>query len=162
MKRAVAASCALALLAFAVTAGAQASAPESPGAPPPESSVPRDQPQRDTEKQLRSPGSSVFWIDSGVGFEHVGLTTLRVQRDSAGNATLGQLAPASRDGPTLALGLGLRWLFFTFGARVSAAFFSESIPENRQGSSQFYSIDAEIGFRVPAGRFEPNILFGVG
>lgn len=150
------------MVAFtATTAGARSSASESPDAPAP-SAVPRDQPPRDTERQLRSPGSSVFWIDSGVGYEHVGLTTLHVQRDSTGRATFGQLAPASRDGPTIALGLGLRWLFFTLGARVTAAFFSDAIPGSSENSSQFYSIDAELGFRVPAGRFEPYVLFGAG
>jgi hypothetical protein len=101
-------------------------------------------------------------VDSQVGWNRVGLTTLRVERDSGGEALTGDLVPAVLSGPTVGLGLGVRWLVLTFGARATATFFNESSNVRADDASQFYSIDGELGMRIPAGRLEPFIVFGAG
>jgi hypothetical protein len=72
------------------------------------------------------------------------------------------LVPAGRDGPSASIGFGFRWLVLTFGARVTAAFFQDLSPERTESTGQFYSIDLELALRIPAGRFEPHIIFGAG
>jgi hypothetical protein len=152
----------VAVLGTAATAPAQPVETEPPNAPPPESRPPKDQPERGEERNAVAPGASVFWIDSSLGWQRVGLTTLRVHRDSAGRATVGELVPAVRDGPSASLGLGFRWLVLTVGARVTAAFIKDLSPERTESTSQFYSVDLEVGLRIPAGRFEPYMVFGAG
>lgn len=149
-----------AFLGTAAAALGQPSETEPPSAPPPESKPPKDQPVHGEKK--KEAGASVFWIDSSFGWQRVGLTTLRVHRDSSGRATLGELVPANRDGPSASIGLGFRWLVLTVGARVTAAFFEDLSPERTESTSQFYSIDVELGFRIPAGRLEPHIVLGAG
>lgn len=158
----VACSTAVVVLGTAATGFGQPQETEPPG-PPSSNSLPaKDQPVRGSERETQTPASSVFWIDSGLGWQRVGLTTLHVHRDSSGRATVGELIPAVRDGPTVSLGFGLRWLVLTFGARVTAAFFEDLSPERSEATSQFYSIDVELGLRIPAGRFEPHVIFGAG
>jgi hypothetical protein len=147
---------------MAATGLGQPSETEPPSARSPDSTPEKDQPMREPQTGKSTPASTVFWIDSGLGWQRVGITTLRVHRDSAGRATVGELMPAVLDGPSISLGFGLRWFVLTLGARVTAAFFRDSAPDRPEGSSQFYSIDAELGLRIPAGRWEPHVIIGAG
>jgi hypothetical protein len=65
-------------------------------------------------------------------------------------------------GPTVNVGFGLRWLVLTFGARLGASFFDDPSPGRSDGSSQLYSVDAELGFRIPAGPVEPYFVMAGG
>jgi hypothetical protein len=158
----VASSTVAIVLGIAAPGLGQPSETEPPSTPPPESRPPKDQPVQGAGREKQVPTPSVFWLDSGFGWQRVGLTTLRVHRDSAGRATLGELVPAVRDGPSVSLGFGVRWLALTFGARVTSGFFDDLSPERTESTSQFYSIDFELGLRIPAGRFEPHVIMGAG
>lgn len=153
----------LVLVALAVvsatTASARAPRSESDRSEPARA---EDRPRADEEQEPPEPAKSVFWIDSGVGWHRVGLTTLHVERNSGGEVLTGDLVPGVLSGPSLQLGFGVRWLVLTFGARVGASFFDDPSPGRSDGSSQLYSVDAEIGFRIPAGRLEPYFVMAGG
>jgi hypothetical protein len=114
------------------------------------------------EREPPTPSTNVFWADSGLGWHRVGLTTLHVDRTAAGDALTGDLVSSALSGPSVQLGFGVRWLVLTFGARLGASFFDDPSPGRSSGSSQLYSADAEIGFRIPAGRLEPYFIFAGG
>jgi hypothetical protein len=138
--------------------------------PPPEANAPPGQQPRAVRKdqavvvehKATEPTTTVFWVDTSIGWQRVDLTTLHVQRNSAGEALTGDLVPNVLSGPALSLGVGVRWLVLSFGARMTAAFFNDPSPDRTDGSSQFYSLDAEIGLRIPAGRLEPYVVLGAG
>jgi opacity protein-like surface antigen len=122
----------------------------------------RDQPVEKQEKEPTVPALTVGWLDGNVGWERVGLTTLRVRRDSGGDVLTGDLVPAALSGPSVGLGFGVRWMVLTLGVRLGAAFFNDSSPDRTDGTSQLYSIDGELGFRIPAGSLEPYLVMGAG
>src|SRR4029079_11054398 len=66
------------------------------------------------------------------------------------------------DGPTAHLGVGFRLLPLTLGLRAGVAAFGDSSPTRSVNDMQLYSIDAEIGVRIPVARFEPYLLVGGG
>lgn len=167
----------LALAVVLATAASAAASPVSEQGVASSSSEPRvaevgpepgvgARPRRDrvveAEEKPIIPSSTIFWIDSGLGWERVGLTTLRVRRDIGGDVLTGDLVPSVLSGPMVQLGFGLRWLVLSFGARIGASFFDDSSPDRTDGTSQFYNVDAELGFRIPAGRLEPHIVLGAG
>jgi hypothetical protein len=53
-------------------------------------------------------------------------------------------------------------LVLTVGPRLAVSFFNDPSPGRSDGSSQLYSVDAEFGFRIPAGRFEPYFVMAGG
>jgi hypothetical protein len=100
------------------------------------------------------PVSQFVWLDAEAGVQQVNLRTFTVNADpiSAG------LIPTLAVGPEIGAAAGVRLLFLTLGARVRAAEFqSEQV-----GSWSFTTIDAEVGFRAPLGRFEPYISVAAG
>jgi Outer membrane protein beta-barrel domain len=122
----------------------------------------KDDAVRERESESPVPALSILWLEGGAGWERVGLTTLRVRRDSGGEALTGDLVPDSLSGPMVSFGVGVRWMVLTLGVRVGAAFFDDSSPDRSDGTSQLYSIDGELGFRIPAGRVEPYFVMGAG
>jgi hypothetical protein len=114
------------------------------------------------EREPPTPATTLLWADTGLGWHRVGLTTLQVDRTAGGDALTGDLVPSVLSGPSVQLGFGIRWLVLTFGARFGASFFDDPSPGRSDGSSQLYSADAEIGFRIPAGRLEPYFIFAGG
>jgi hypothetical protein len=121
-----------------------------------------DERRGDEERGLPAPAKTVFWADTNVGWHRVGLTTLQVDRTAGGDALTGDLVPSVLSGPTVQVGFGLRWLVLTFGARLGASFFDDPTPGRSDGSSQLYSVDGEIGFRIPAGPIEPYFVMAAG
>lgn len=103
-----------------------------------------------------------FWFDGGAGYEHLDLTTANVQRVQGSTALTADLAPRRVGGLGANVGLGFRILHLTLGARLGMTFFDAAAPTGTDGSLQLYSIDAELGFRLPIGRVEPYILLGAG
>jgi len=122
----------------------------------------KDERAAESERNPPVPAANLFWLDSGVGWHRVGLTTLRVDRTAGGDALTGDLVPSVLSGPSVQLGFGVRWLVLTFGARLGATFFDDPSPGRSDGSSQLYSADAELGFRIPAGRVEPYFVMAGG
>lgn len=128
----------------------------------PEGQPSRDERAREVRERKPNPSTTVGWVETAIGWERVDLTTVHVQRDTAGDTLTGDLVPATLTGPALSLGFGVRWLVLSFGARLGVAFFNDSSPDRTDGASQFYSIDAELGLRIPAGRLEPYLVLGAG
>src|SRR5262245_44036241 len=143
----------------ATTASARGPASDDAGREPTRA---KDERAPESERKPPVPPANLFWLDSGVGWHRVGLTTLHVERTAGGDALTGDLVPSVLAGPSVQLGFGIRWLVLTFGARVGASFFDDPSPGRSDGSSQLYSVDAEIGFRIPAGRLEPYLVLAGG
>lgn len=118
--------------------------------------------RQEEKREPPTPATNLFWADSGFGWQRVGLTTLHVDRTAGGDALTGDLVPSVLSGPSVQLGFGIRWLVLTFGARFGVSFFDDPSPGRSDGSSQLYNIDAEVGFRIPAGRLEPYFVFAGG
>lgn len=121
----------------------------------------RDRPSGD-ESQSKWHKSKPFWVDAGVGWQRLNMTTITVERNSAGDALTADLVPRIVDGPTAHLGVGLRFLPLTVGVRAGVAVFQDSSPARSVNDMQLYSIDAELGIRIPIVRFEPYLLVGGG
>jgi hypothetical protein len=122
--------------------------PEDEAAP---SAVEQDLAASDAKDTGR--GLQFVWLNADVGYQYVDLTAL-----SDGDllppvpgATEG--IPSDRSGLLFGGGLGVRLLYFTFGARF------------RYGALDdwnLWSLLGEAGFRVPFGNFEPYVNLGAG
>lgn len=121
----------------------------------------RDRPTADDSKS-KWRASKPFWVDAGVGWQRLNMTTVRVDRNAAGDALTADLVPQVVDGPTAHLGVGVRFLPLTVGVRAGVAAFQDSSPARSVNGMQLYSIDAELGVRIPVARFEPYLLVGGG
>jgi hypothetical protein len=126
-----------------------------------EGTPPRDEPAA-REPDSKTRGTKPFWLDGGVGWQRLGLTTFRVDRNDAGDALTADLLPSVADGPTAHLGVGVRLSVLTLGVRAGVAAFQDSTPGRSVDTLQLYSLDAELGFRIPLGRVEPYLLLGGG
>ena len=93
-------------------------------------------------------GLEWFWIDAEVGIEHVGLQTFGSDHllDAGFHDT-------TRTGPVFGGALGLRLFFLTFGPRFRIA---------TLGAYQLWTLDAEVGLRLPLGSLEPHFVLGGG
>jgi len=126
-------------------------------APPPPMGDPNAQPgagdmnqQLDqAEEEDSGRGLSWVYIEPEVGFSHVGLSTFEVNET---DLTAG-VVESSASGPLVGVGLGLRLVFVTIGARARAGFYSPW---------QFMSVGGELGFRIPIGSVEPHLSLGAG
>lgn len=124
--------------------------------------VVRDQPidraPREDDSHVRKP----FWIDGGLGWQRLDLTTFYVQRVSGSTALTADLAPRIVSGPGANVGLGARFSLLTLGLRLGMTLFDAASSPSVDGTLQLYSIDAELGVRMPIGRVEPYLVLGVG
>lgn len=103
-----------------------------------------------------------MWLDGGFGWQRLDLTTFHVQRAQDSTALTADLAPRVAGGPALNGGLGVRLSVLTIGARLGATFFDSTASDQQDGSLQLYSINLELGLRVPIGRLEPYLVLGGG
>jgi len=140
-----------------LAAGAAEAAPAAQDDTRPE----RDRPSADDSKS-KWRASKPFWVDAGVGWQRLNMTTVQVERNAAGDALTGDLVPRILDGPTGHLGVGIRFLPLTVGVRAGVATFQDSSPARSVNDMQLYSINAELGVRIPVARFEPYLLVGGG
>ncbi len=90
-----------------------------------------------------------------AGIESVQLQTFIADFD---NVSAGFL-PTWGVGPTASLGAGLRFGFLTLGARGRIASFEDS---GTVGSWQIWTLDGELGFRIPLYRLEPHVVLAAG
>jgi len=93
-------------------------------------------------------GLQLFWLDAEAGFTLLGLRTFKSEGlvDPA-------VVPTQRGGLTLGGGLGVRLVFITLGPRFRFGTF---------GDWQVWTLDGEVGLRVPIGRIEPYALLSGG
>jgi hypothetical protein len=101
------------------------------------------------------PMSQIVYLDAQTGVEFVQLRTFLADFN---NVSAGFL-PTSGAGPTARIGAGFRLGFLTLGLRGRVASFDEG---GTVGSWQIWTLDAELGVRVPLRRVEPHVAFAVG
>jgi hypothetical protein len=112
-----------------------------------------EEPQRNEPR----PTSQLLWLGAEGGVESVHLTTFSADFD---RIVVG-LTPTAAFGPAMGVGAGVRFVFLTLGARARFATF-ENDPSAPTKSWQLYTVDAELGFRIPLRRFEPHLTFAAG
>jgi hypothetical protein len=118
--------------------------------PPP---APADQPS--PEKELEEAdqedsgrGLEWVWLNAEIGTQHLGLQTFK-----ANDLVDAQLVKTTQTGLLYGVGVGVRLLVFTAGARFRLGSF---------GDWQLWTLDAEGGLRVPIGSLEPYFTLGAG
>jgi hypothetical protein len=124
---------------------------ESPAKPAHEGRSRREaQPER-----WAGPSSQLVWTDVRAGVEAVQLSTFVADFDQVSAGFL----PTSGVGPSLGVGAGLRFGFLTVGARGRVVSFEDA---STVGPWQIWTLDAELGVRVPLHRLEPHLSFSGG
>jgi hypothetical protein len=104
------------------------------------------------------PTHEFVWANAEAGFENVHLQTFSANTD----AFTAGLFPTAASGPTFGFGAGLRIVFVTLGARARVALFNDDDPQRTVGNWQLWTLDAELGIRVPLGRAEPYFTVAGG
>ncbi|WP_394839451.1 hypothetical protein LVJ94_21425 [Pendulispora rubella] len=121
-------------------------------------SVHADEPAKDrAEPNEPQPKREIVWANTELGVQSLHLRTFEANPDAV---TWGVL-PGSAAGPTIGLGAGVRIVFATIGVRGRFSNFYADAPD-RRGGFQLWTLDAELGFRAPLGRFEPYITLAGG
>lgn len=106
----------------------------------------------------RGRGHGWLWLDAEGGIEGINLQTFHADADKL---TAG-FVPSTATGPAAGVGMGVRLLFLTLGARARVASFQDQSPMRTVGSWQLWTLDAELGFRAMLRRAEPYLSFGFG
>lgn len=94
-----------------------------------------------------------FWGNVEGGVETANLTTFDTNLDTL---TAG-LTPTTGVGPAVGVGAGVRLLFVTLGPRGRLGNMHSAA-----GDWQLWTLDAEVGIRVPLHRFEPYFTLAGG
>jgi hypothetical protein len=118
----------------------------------------RDEPQAEPSEKKIDPLSTIFWLNGGVGYGNIDLTTFEANGDEL---TAG-LVPTRADGPAADLGVGFRIVTFTIGARAGVTALNDDSPDRSVEGLQLWSADLELGFRIPLGRVEPHFFLAGG
>jgi hypothetical protein len=111
-------------------------------------STPTEQELERAEREDAGRGLEFFWINAEAGVEHLGLQTFK-----ANNLVDAEVVDTTQTGPVFGGGLGLRLVFLTLGGRFRLGTFSEW---------QLWTLNAEVGMRIPLGAIEPYFTFGGG
>jgi hypothetical protein len=130
-------------------------APENEGAVPAKKVVVADRAHH-AESKWGGPSSQHFYLDTQAGVEWVQLETFIADFNTY---ALG-LLPSWGVGPSATVGLGGRLGFFTLGGRGRVSSFGGD--GGFQGAWQLWTLDAEVGMRVPLGRIEPHVALAGG
>jgi hypothetical protein len=148
---------AVALFLLAVVCAAPAAAQTTERAPQDEGRGARPARERREARvsAWQGPMSQLVWIDAQTGIESVELQTFIADFDTVSAGFL----PTSGVGPTATLGAGLRFGFVTLGARGRVASFEDG---GTVGSWQIWTLDGELGIRVPLYRLEPHVVLAAG
>lgn len=107
-------------------------------------------PARAAEARDETPrrGPEWIWLNAEGGFETLGLQTFDANRlVDAG------VVQTTQTGPLLGAGFGLRLFFLTIGPRFRIGMFQDY---------QVWTLDAELGIRIPLGRLEPYFTLAGG
>lgn len=128
----------------------------------PDEKAARDRPGEESRPDDGTHAEKPVWLDGGVGWQRMDLTTFYVQRVADSNSLTADLAPHAVQGLAANVGLGVRFYLLTLGARLGMTAFDNASAEGTDGSMQLYSIDAELGFRIPISRVEPYLVLGAG
>lgn len=136
--------------ALASTASAQGLAPPAPMA------ADEREEESETEKELDNSqksdskrGLEWLYVDVQGGWQIVGLRTFNLDEQ---NFTA-DFVKTEQQGFVAGLGVGVRLIFLTFGARARVGLFE---------SWDLFSVGGEIGTRLPFGNLEPHFNLGGG
>jgi hypothetical protein len=107
--------------------------------------------QEEQEEKDEDSGRGLSWVWSNAegGFQHVGLQTFNVDEE---NFTAGFIETTGTGG-VVGVGLGVRLLFITIGARGRLGLLD---------AWQYFTVGGELGFRFPLGNLEPHFELGGG
>ncbi len=100
------------------------------------------------EKEDSGRGLEFVWLNAEIGWETLGLQTFRAK-----NLVDAGLVKESQSGLVFGGGLGLRIIFITAGARFRLGHFD---------AWDLWTLNAELGLRIPVGSVEPYFTFGGG
>jgi hypothetical protein len=131
--------------------GLEAGGLTPPSSQPEEGYQPPDQTEQELERADREDsgrGLEFFWINGEAGFEHVGLQTFQAK-----DLVDADIVETTGSGPVFGGGLGLRLVFITAGARFRWGNFA---------AWQLWTLNAELGIRIPLGILEPHFTLGAG
>ncbi|MBX3128313.1 MAG: hypothetical protein KF718_16435 [Polyangiaceae bacterium] len=127
----------------------------SGGLAPPSGTSQSDQNSMQTQHELERAdredsgrGLEFFYINAEIGGEHLGLQTFK-----ANNLVDAGVVKTSQTGLAMGAGLGVRLVFLTLGPRFRLASFEDW---------QLWTLNAELGIRIPLGNVEPYFTFGGG
>lgn len=98
-------------------------------------------------------GLEWVWVNGEVGVEFANLRRFDANLDTL---TVG-LTPSSGVGPAAGLGVGVRFVFITLGVRGRVGAMQSS-----GGAWQLWTLDAELGLRIPLKRVEPYLTLAGG
>ena len=93
-------------------------------------------------------GLEFFYINAEIGAQHLGLQTFK-----ANDLVDADVVKTSQTGLLYGGGLGVRLVFLTLGARFRLGTFDEW---------QLWTLNGELGLRIPLGNLEPYFTFGGG
>lgn len=113
---------------------------------PPPPSTESDLERADREDAGR--GLEFVGLDGEVGYQYLGLETFR-----SNGLVDAEVVQTSQSGLVVGAGVGVRILFLTLGPRFRYGFFADW---------DLWSLDGEIGLRIPRGKLEPHLLLGAG
>jgi hypothetical protein len=102
----------------------------------------------DADKKDSGRGLEWFYLNAEAGFEHLGLQTFKT-----GNLVDAKIVSTTQTGGLVGVGLGLRLVFITIGPRFRVGMFSDY---------QLWTLDGEIGLRIPLGSVEPYLTLSGG
>jgi hypothetical protein len=99
------------------------------------------------EREDSGRGLEFFWLNAEIGAMHLGLQTF------SADELVPEVVESTATGPLYGAAVGLRLVFVTLGARFRYATF----PDWR-----LWTLNGELGLRVPLGLVEPYFTFGGG
>lgn len=129
-----------------MSAGGLTPPPSTTGSAPPPTQTEKD--LEDSKKKDSKRGLEWFWINAEGGLSQVDLKTFVGNDDF----TFG-FVPTQATGGSVGVGLGVRLLILTLGARGRVGFFDPW---------QMFTVGGEIGLHIPLGRLEPHFELGGG
>jgi hypothetical protein len=121
------------------------SQPNDPYANP---STPTEQELERAEREDSGRGLEFFYINAEAGGEHLGLQTFQSK-----NLVDAGTVKTTQTGAVFGAGLGLRLVFITIGPRFRIGLFDQW---------QLWTLNGELGLRIPLGNIEPYFTFGGG
>jgi len=110
--------------------------------------TPTEQELAHADREDSGRGLEFFWLNGEIGFEHLGLQTFK-----ANDLIDAGVVDTTHTGLAFGGGLGVRLVFITLGARFRLASFD---------IGQLWTLNAELGLRIPLGDLEPYFTFGGG
>jgi hypothetical protein len=110
--------------------------------------TPTEQELERAEREDSGRGLEFFYINVEAGGEHLGLQTFKAK-----NLVDAGVVETTQTGPVFGAGLGLRLVFLTLGPRFRIGLFDQW---------QIWTLNGELGLRIPIGNVEPYFTFGAG